>query len=349
MLGTIVVCCLVFALAQTVVAAEMRLSDSGVNFRAAPSTDSNIIRSLGKDEAVEVLEHNPVGWSKVTSKGATGYIRSDFLTIPSGADAVVSSLAGKVNLRTGPSTNAEIIKTLGAGTDVKVYEHDPKGWSKVSHNGTTGYIKSDYLAIAAGAGKMTLKTIDGVNFRAGPSTDSGIIKTLGANTSVEVLESTPAAWSKVKVEGTVGYIRSDLLSATGRAVELLEWPVVSEMIKCGVPIHAIDVRTGRSYTIQCFSKGAHADVEPLTRADTDTMFDVRGGVWSWAARPVWVTIGDHLVAASLHGMPHDVSTISNNGMNGHLCLHFRGSTAGNSSQSYKQDMQNAVLEAWNAR
>jgi hypothetical protein len=48
-------------------------------------------------------------------------------------------------------------------------------------------------------------------------------------------------------------------------------------------------------------------------------------------------------------MPHAGSTISGNGMNGHLCLHFYGSRTHNGNANYTRAMQEAVMEAFQAR
>jgi len=357
---TIIFTCLTFIVIQTASAAETLVTNDAVNFRSSPSLDASVITSFGPGVSVEVLEHDPVGWSKVRVNGTTGYIKSDYLTIPSGVEYVTFITIDGVNFRSGPSLDASVLWGVGIDTPVAVFEHNPVGWSKVRIDGVMGYIKSEFLALpiqgsqqanstsAQSRSHVTLKTVDGVNFRSGPSLDASIIRTIDTGTSVDVLERDPSGWSMVSFEGTIGYIKSDLLSVNGRVVELMNWSEVRKILKNGVPIYTIDVRTGRTFTIQCFSIGDHADVEPLTQADTDTMFDIRGGVWSWAARPIWVNIGDHLIAASIHGMPHDVSTIRDNGMNGHLCLHFLGSTTSSTSASYKADLQNAVMEAWNA-
>ena len=368
---SIMVCCLTVVLMQTTMAADMRVTRSGVNFRTEASLESSVIRSLDAGTSVELIEHDPAGWSKVRVNGTVGYIRSDFLTVPEGAEAVTFTTTDGVNFRTGASLDASVITTLQTGTNVEMLEHDPTGWSKVRVNDTVGFVRSDFLTLpiqnsqqntdsqqnansqqstnASSQSPSTLRTIDGVNFRTGPSTDASIIRTLNANTEVEVIEYDATGWSRVRVDGDVGFIRSDLLSVSGRNVELLHWSEVKNILPTGVPLRVYDVRTGISYNIQVFSKGDHADVEPVTRADTDAKLQSRNGVWSWAARPVWVTIGDRMIAASLIGMPHDVSTISDNGMNGHLCLHFYGSTTSSTSATYKADLQNAVQEAWNAR
>ena len=129
-------------------------------------------------------------------------------------------------------------------------------------------------------------------------------------------------------------------------VEMLEWSVVRDILPINEPIQVIDVRTLRIYDIKCSSYYDHADVEPVTQEDTDIMYDIRDGIRSWDARPVWVMIDGKLIAASLHGMPHGGYTVSGNGMNGHLCLHFKGSTTSSPSAEYKSDLQNAVQEAW---
>ena len=344
--------CLAIAMTLSASAVESLVTTDSVNFRSGPSIDASVISVLNAGNSVEVLEHDPSGWSRVRVSGTEGFIRSDLLTIPPGTQSMVFKTTDGVNFRRSPSTDSEVMVTLPRGTDVEVLEHDPSGWSNVRANGAVGFIRSDFLSLTgaiSSTSSSTLRTTDGVNFRVGPSTSAGVIRVLNANSEVQVIEQSQDGWSRVTHEGITGYIRSDFLSVTGRVVELLDWSVVRGMIVYGQDIHVYDVRTGLSYNIRCFSAGVHADVEPSTRADMEIHLQTHNGVRSWSARPVWVTIGGHTIAASLHGMPHDVSTIPDNGMNGHICLHFLGSTAGNSAESYKRDLQNAVQEAWNSR
>jgi len=350
--------CLALALAHTAAAAETFLTTDGVRLRTDPTTDGSIVRVVNQGTSVDVLEHDPAGWSKVKVGGSTGYIRSDYLKFPVGAPPAYFRATDDVRLREAPSTDAAIISIIVHGTSVDVLNHDPAGWSRVKVGGSTGYIRSDFLTRdidippqpvpAASQATNVLWTADGVRLRSGPSTESTIIKTLNIGTGVTVQEQGSNGWSKVSLDGTVGYIRSDLLSASpkGGVVEYLDWSDAKNLVNVGVPIRVLDVRTGLSYTIRCFSKGGHADVEPLTAADTDTILKTRDGVWAWDPRPVWVTISGRTVAASLNGMPHAGSTISGNNMNGHLCLHFGGTVTNN--KSYQSDLRNAVLEAFNA-
>ena len=354
--------CLSLGLSHAALASETFVTTDSVNIRSGPSTDDPRIGGLYEGANVAVLEHDPAGWSTVSFEGKTGYIRSDFLRFPIGGAPATFRTTDDVRLRTGPSTESAAIKTVIHGTSVEVLEHDPAGWSRVRTDGKTGYIRSDFLtrdisiataaaasttATPAAASSLTLWTTGAVNFREGPSTESPKITQLNAGTAVSVLEQEPSGWSRCSVSGTVGFIRSDLLgSSSGGKVEFLNWSEAKNVVKTGVPIRVYDVRTGLSYTIQCFSRSGHADVEPLTAADTETILRSRNGVWAWAPRPVWVTIGDRTIAASLNGMPHAGSTISGNNMNGHLCLHFGGTVTNN--KSYQQDLRNAVDEAYKA-
>jgi len=246
-----------------------------------------------------------------------------------------------------------IIRTVPVNASVEVIEQQSNGWSNVRHNGTSGFIRSDFLsesgaAPSSGAAAIgTLRTVTGVNFRTGPSTNNSIIRLLPVNTSVDILENQSNGWSKVRHNNTEGFIRSDLLSSGTNTVELIDWSVAKNIVPTGVNMSVVDVRTGITFQLRGFSKSGHIDVEPPTQADTDAIFKTRNGVWSWAARPVWVTVGDRTFAAALNGMPHDVSTIRDNGMDGHLCLHFNGTVT--NSQSYQRDLRNAVMEAFNAR
>jgi len=325
-----------------------------VNLRSGSSTDTTVLKSLARGTSVEVLEKQTNGWSNVRHDGTTGFIRSDLLTDGTGTtQAAPSTLrtTALVRLRSGPSTEHRTITTIAASTSVEVLQYNPDGWSSVKHNSIEGFIRSDFLseagATSSAAAIATLRTTTGVNFRTGPSKNDSVIRLLPVNTSVDVLENLSNGWSKVRQNNTVGFIRSDLLGSGVRVIELIDWSTAKNIVPTGVNLNVVDVRTGITFQLRGFSKSGHMDVEPPTQADTDAILRTRNGVWAWKPRPVWVTVGDRTFAAALNGMPHDVSTIRDNGMNGHLCLHFNNTVT--NSQSYQRDLNNAVVEAYNAR
>ena len=330
--------------------ASLRTSGT-VNLRASSSTNSDVIRTLSAGTSVDVLDNQSNGWSKVRHNGNEGFIRSDLLTSSSVSQSTTTlRTTTGVNFRSGPSTNHDRISLIPINTSVEVLESQSNGWSKVRHNGAEGFIRSDLLSNSTASQTKTLSTVTGVNLRSGPSTEHSRIRLIPVNTPVDVLENLSNGWSKVRHEGTEGFIRSDLLGSGVKTIELIDWSTARSIVPRNRDIRITDVRTGVSYNIRVFSIGNHADFDTSTQADTDAKLGTRNGTWSWAARPVWVTIGDRTFAASVNGMPHAGSVVSGNGLSGHFCLHFKGSTStGSTSASYIRDMQNGVTEAWNAR
>gem|GEM_PF-620250 len=327
---------------------QTRYTTGNVNLRKSASTSAGIIRTLSQGTSVEVISNETNGWSKVSHNGDTGYIRSDLLTASSQGDSQTRYTDGNVNLRSSASTSSSILRTLSSGTAVEVLGTD-SGWSRVSHNNSTGYIRSDLLLSSppASSGPVgVMQTTTGVNVRSGPSTGTQVLTTLVGGSSVEVLAHESNGWSKVKTGNINGYIRSDLLHI-GSPVELVTMAEITHLLPTKQNIRIVDVRTGTSFNIRIFSKGLHADYDTATKADTDAMFATRNGVRSWAARPVWVYVGNRVFAASTHGMPHAGSSIAGNGVDGHFCLHFHNTVT--NSKTYQADLRRAVQEAYDKR
>lgn len=89
----------------------------------------------------------------------------------------------------------------------------------------------------------------------------------------------------------------------------------------GSTAKVIDLYTGRSFWMKRTGGSNHADVEPVSTKDAQSIREIWGG-WSWDRRPIIVDIGGVRIAASMHGKPHAYDRIPNNGMQGHVCIHF---------------------------
>ncbi len=88
----------------------------------------------------------------------------------------------------------------------------------------------------------------------------------------------------------------------------------------------VDMETGESFRVQRRAGSRHADVQPVTSADTKTMKRIYQGEWSWRRRAILLIVGDKRYAASMNGMPHGAGAIAGNDFPGHFCIHFAGST-----------------------
>ncbi len=110
------------------------------------------------------------------------------------------------------------------------------------------------------------------------------------------------------------------------SVLVLDWfEVVNDFFPKYTPIKVIDVNTKKSYYVQRGGGYNHADVEPINKENMLIFKSIYSNEWSWVRRPVWVQIGNNYVAASVNGMPHGFSLITDNGMDGHTCIHFLNS------------------------
>jgi len=108
--------------------------------------------------------------------------------------------------------------------------------------------------------------------------------------------------------------------------QLLAWPAVAAAFPVGSRASVTDWATGRTFTVVRWGGRLHADVEPAKAADAVTLRAIYGGNWSWARRPIVVTLPDGIrAAASMNGMAHGGGSISGNAFPGHFCLHFLGS------------------------
>jgi len=199
------------------------------------------------------------------------------------------------------------------------------------------------------------RTTARLNLRRGPGTHYGLIVTTNPGQLVYVTDTRDGTWFAVEVNGQTGYMFAEFLtevvdidliiSEVNGTVERLHWNEARNLTTRGTPLTIIDVRTGITWQVASFSNGNHADVEPITAADTAAMLQAFGR-WCWQPRPVHVIVGGRTIAASINGMPHAGSTNRNNNMNGHVCLHFYGSRTHNGNRSHERDHQNAVNEAF---
>lgn len=97
------------------------------------------------------------GWSQVTgidSKGinVSGWVKTDNISFPEDGNLNVGTTKATgvvtaepyLNVRLSPSTSAEIIAQVNKGETV-VIEESTNGWHKITVNGRTGWVSSDYV------------------------------------------------------------------------------------------------------------------------------------------------------------------------------------------------------------
>ena len=155
---------------------------SSLRLRAEASTSSEIVTALDKSVAVAILDDSTEGWYKIAYEGNTGYVSADYLLVDQ--DNVFETYgrvnSDGVNVRSGASTESEVLATVDTDTIVTV-NGLVDGWYDVTCKyGTEGYIRSDFLDLtespSSSSGSAivdTAKSYLGVNYVYGGASPSG--------------------------------------------------------------------------------------------------------------------------------------------------------------------------------
>ena len=129
-------------------AADTRTITGRVNFRTGPGKSYSSMGKIEKGKTVTYLGKSG-SWMKIKYNSKTGYIHKNYI---SGTTETSTSTSTKyvtpsegLNMRKGPSTSYSVIKKLAKGTKVTV-KSTSNGWSKITVDGSTGYVSSSYLS-----------------------------------------------------------------------------------------------------------------------------------------------------------------------------------------------------------
>ena len=214
---------LTLAVSASAASAGGATTTTAVNFRTGAGTNYGIISTLPAGTHVVVSTRSSGGWATVVYNGTVGYISSDYLKRANEMDASfgTGTINGSyVRMRSGASTSSSILGTYNSGTTMTITGVNGV-WYKVSYNGTTGYVHSDYVSLSGvtnggsstGSSNGSVKGSD-VRMRSGPSTNYSILGTYQNGTPLTIT-GTENGWTKVTIGGVSGYIRSDYVSGGG--------------------------------------------------------------------------------------------------------------------------------------
>ena len=223
-----------------------------VNIRETPDMKGNIIGKVSGDGACEVLGEEGE-WSHITSGGIEGYISSQYLVTGEEAKELAKSLVKKraivmtendnLNIRSGPSKDAEIV---GQALPAERYEvlSEADGWVEIN----SGYISADYCEVkyALNEGRkldlkaqainqydnlVIFKKSGYMNVRSTPENkgDDNVIGKLTSKAAGDIIE-TLDGWYKIKSGTVTGYIAADPeLIATGQEAKDLAMQNATQM------------------------------------------------------------------------------------------------------------------------
>ena len=297
------------------------------------------------------------------------------LPVISFADTVGTVNCSSLNLRAKASKSSKALQTLARGDTVHILSTSGD-WYKVSYGKYTGFVMKEYIS-NGGSSDSSSKTTPS------ESSILAALKKIGKpaacvygakGNNVKKLQQCLAACGYYvgKVDGIYGrdtksavqkLQKAKGLKQTGTAdsvtiaamfaeqapssknvTERLNWFRDGiDRIPRGDTFTVKDCLTGKTFTCRRWAGANHLDAEPLTSKDTSTLKSIYGS-WSWNRRPILVQYAGRVYAASMNGMPHGTTTISNNNFNGHFCIHFYGSKTHGTKKKDTQH-QNCVAQA----
>ena len=303
------------------------LADTGVvnasslNIRESASSKSDVIKVVKEGTKIEI-KGTSGSWYKVSVGGKTGYASKKYITVSSDKKSSASSSSSDSGKKQNSSDGT--CKKGDKGDAVKAVQKRLKA---------LGYYNSSVDGDFGDATKSAVKKFQKNN----GLTDDGVV-------GKKTLEKLNSSKAKKASASSGNDKKTDELKT-----EKLDWfNGGSKVIPKGATFKVKDIKTGKVFTVKRWSGYNHIDAEPLTSSDTKTMKAIYGH-WSWKRRAVLVKYNGHVYAASMNGMPHGTSTISDNNFDGHFCIHFTGSKThgtGKVDKTHQECVKEALKHTW---
>ena len=266
--------------------------------------------------------------------GLTG--QSTYAALFSSSAVAAGSSSSSGSSSSGSSSTYVKLQSGDKGTEVKKLQQALKDLGyDVSADGTYGPIT---VAAVIAFQKLNGLDDDGI---AGAKT-----QTVLYSGNAKRYDSSSGSSSGGSSSGSTG----TTVAPNGATIQLLHWfDDVKPTLKNGQNLIAYDPDTGISWTLRIMSRGNHADVEPLTAADTAAMFQAFGNKESWGPKVVYIKLPDgRWSIASTHNVAHGSQTISDNNFDGQNCVHFLRDMdeCKRNDPDYGVQNQEAIREAW---
>ncbi len=183
---------------NTVTTHTIRATDV-VNIRKSDSETADIISKTSKGDEFKQLEALANGWSKIEYNGSVAYVKTEFFEV-----------VGEETIEVDDSSDAA---NEGAGADSAVAgaHKDTTTATDTDANKDNSSTESSATKVSSAAtGKM--QVTDAVRLRKSQSTDSDVLATIYAGSTVNVVEQYSNGWAKIEYNKKTGYIKSEFLT-----------------------------------------------------------------------------------------------------------------------------------------
>ena len=215
---------------------------SNLRVRNAASPSSETIGYLLNGSNVSIIGEES-GWYKINFNGRTGYVSKDYIKRGSAAQHTANLIAvpeqaasgigtvvnvnSRLNIRSAAGTESSIVGHLGNGETVNIIGKQGN-WYHIDHNGTKGYVSSEYLQEGSQANNSTSNNVDNsansrtgskgtvvnvsstLNIRSGAGTGNSIVGSLRNGETVSILGK-ENGWYRINHNGVTGYVSAEYL------------------------------------------------------------------------------------------------------------------------------------------
>ena len=329
----------------------------GLLLRSGPGQDFEYIAELADGDVIQIVDGPAYdgdgnGWFLVTNGATTAYAYAGFLTAD---DTVSASSSAKssgylgydtpsfsagqavtvrtddgqgLRIRTGPSTGAERIATLGDGdvitvVDGPIYDGSSNGWYLVTDGSFQGYGFAGFLTSAgapvassssasspgldtpsfAAGQSATVRTDDGggLNVRSGPSLDSEAILSVADGSALTIIngpyfDDARNGWYAVSKGDVSGFVSATFLTGGSSATSGASSSSASSgYLGYDTPSfsagQSVKVLTDDGGGLRIRAEAATSGAQLATLGDGDVV-TVVGGPWYDASSNGWYLISD---------------------------------------------------------
>ncbi|HYH13393.1 MAG TPA: SH3 domain-containing protein, partial [Thermomicrobiales bacterium] len=157
------------------------------------------------------------------------------LLMPMSTAAASAVTTTRLNLRSGPGQEHEVLTVIPNGATVSVDGDAEAGYYPVTWDGTSGYALATFIQIGGSAGDDTgdsaqpdapavsdggptgtaWVTVNRLNFRSAPSVDSSVVAVLERGDAVELTGQQANGFWQANAVGTTGWVSSEFVTTNG--------------------------------------------------------------------------------------------------------------------------------------
>lgn len=185
-----------------------------VNVRSGADTTASVIATLSLGEYVQIIDSEDDWYLIQLSNGNQGWVYND-LVVPmyDNKDLMKKGIVNGngVNVRELPNVNANVIKSLNKGSEVKLVGENAEWYEILIDDQLKGWIRSDYIELAPNyvTGRVTGSN---VNIRKTPALNGEVLASLGMDNYVSIKAFDNGWYNVIAQSGTEGWIHQDYIS-----------------------------------------------------------------------------------------------------------------------------------------